>query len=312
MTYEKFWNSSVTHYGRRLNAQNDFYNMLITSAGAVRDFVYLPDNLIPTQKSEFKISNINFSDCSFAKTNIENIEFYNCKFYNCKFNLSKFKNCKFHDCKFTFTNMFKVEVEKCYWDADFFYDIIPNYSYFRTAVKASNICVTFFQTLYHNAKDSGQEEHQKNADYHFKKWKGLNLLQKRFVKLPYTEKISWSKFSLKYLFNLFQYIFTGYGYRVSNFIMTFIVGFIFFLYINHSKWAIYKVHERDVPILSFHSDSANIRSSVFYTLDATTKLIDSQMQPTSDTGMIWLSIQGVFGFLLLSGLITIILNKFVK
>src|SRR5689334_20205303 len=99
MTFEKFWDASIAQYGRKLNVQQDFYDMLITAAGAVRDFVYLPNDLIPTQRSESKISSIKFSDCSFSKTNIENIEFHNCSFYNCKFYLTTFKNCKFHDCK---------------------------------------------------------------------------------------------------------------------------------------------------------------------------------------------------------------------
>lgn len=311
-TYKEFWNFSVDRYTTRLDNQAAFYKMLEPSIGGVRDFVYMPIELIPQTKKERKITKKTFSDCSFAKTHFQNIEFYNCRFVNCKFNLSKFTNCKFHDCDFNTVNMSFVEVTKSYLDPNFFGCIIPNYKNFPVAVQSANMCLTFFQTLYHNAIETGQEEHKKNADYHFQKWKGLNYLQKRFTKQPYSEEIAWNEFLIKYPFNLLQYLVTGYGYRVSNFIITFIGGFIFFLYVNHSKWLMYRVCERDVPILSFHSDSANISSSIFYTLDATTKLIDSQMQPTSDLGMTWLSIQGVFGFLLLSGLITIILNKFVK
>lgn len=311
-TYKDFWNFSIGRYTTQLANQTDFYKMLATSAGGVRDFVYMPLDLIPQTKQEHKITRVTFSDCSFAKTHLQNIEFYSCKFVNCKFNLSKFTNCKFHDCDFNTVNMSFVEVTNSYLDPDFFGSIIPNYRNFSVAVQSANMCVTFFQTLYHNAKDTGQEEHKKNADYHFQKWKGLNYLQKRFTKQPYSDKITWSEFLKKYPLNLFQYLVTGYGYRVTNFLFTFILVFCFFGFKNYTNWTVYDVEKRDVEINSFKPDSSSIETTFYYTLDATTKLIDSQMQPKSMEGMLWLSLQGVVGFILLSCLITIILNKFVK
>jgi len=312
ITYINFWDFSISQYARQISTQADFYQMLLTSAGAVRDFVYLPTQLKPASRAEIKITKTTFSDCSFAKTDFENLEFYNCNFFNCKFNLSKFIDCKFHDCKFTFVNMSFVQVTNSYLDANSFGNIIPNYRNFKIAVKSSNMCVTFFQTLYHNANDTGQEQHKLSADYHFQKWKGLNLIQKRFVNRPFSYKISLTEFLKKYPISLFQYIFTGYGYKIWNFLFSFLLGFSFFLTINHIMWKQFNVCERDVPLQSFSCIVPNFKTSIFYTLDATTKLIDSQMQPTSDSGMFWLCGQGVFGFLLLTGVINIISNKFVK
>jgi uncharacterized protein YjbI with pentapeptide repeats len=309
---ENFWNFDINQYGRQIISQNDFYEMLITAAGGVRDFVYLPKSITPINKNDYKITHTTFSDCSFSITTIENIEFYGCKFINCKFLKTKFINCKFHDCKFELTNMSFAEVSKTYIDPDFFRNIIPNYTYFSLSVNSANMCTTFFQTLYHNAKDSGQEEHKKNADYHFKKWKGLNLIQKRFTEQPFTDKISWKEFLTNFPPNLFQYVVTGYGYRISNYLFTFLLIFFLFFYSNHKNWASFALEKRDVTLNNFNPDSSSLETTFYYTLDATTKLVDSQIQPRSYEGMMWLSFQGVVGFVLLSLLITIIINKFVK
>ena len=180
------------------------------------------------------------------------------------------------------------------------------------SVKSANMCTTFFQSLYNNAKDSGQEEHKKNADYHFKKWKGLNIIQKRFTKQPFTDNISWKEFIFSFPANLFQYVVTGYGYRISNFLFTFLFVFGLFFYNNHKNWESFELEKRDVELNNFKPDSSSIETTFYYTLDATTKLVDSQIQPKSYEGMMWLSFQGVIGFILLSLLITIIINKFVK
>lgn len=312
ITYRDFWNFDINQFGRKINSQNEFYEMLKTSAGGVRDFVYMPTEILPGIKNEYKITHTTFSDCSFAKTTIENIEFYSCEFRNCKFLQTKFINCKFHDCKFELTNMTFAEVSNCYIDPNFFGNIIPNYRCFLLSVQSANMCTTFFQTLYHNAKDTGQEEHKKNADYHFQKWKGLNIIQKKFTKQPYTDNISWKEFIFKFPVNLFQYIVTGYGYRISNFLFSFIFVFGLFFYNNHNKWSLFELEKRDVELNNFNADSSSFETTFYYTLDATTKLVDSQMHPKSFEGMMWLSFQGIIGFLLLSLLITIIINKFVK
>ncbi len=307
-----FWNLSVEQFKRELTTQKDFYDMLLSVDKGVSNFVYKPTILDPSCIDEYRIFNVKFSNCSFAFTEIKNVSFFNCHFENCKFNHCLFENCNFHDCTFRYVNMFRVKVANTYVDPNSFSDIIPNYRDFLGAVQNANMCVSFFQTLLNNAIDTGQPEFEKHADYHFKKWKGINYLQKKFVTSTYYEQIDWFLFLRNFIPNFVQYWITGFGYRVTNFVLTFAVGFSFFFYMNHSNWNSYSVKTRDVLINSFQTDTANIKSSIYYTLDATTKLIDSQMQPTTDLGMAWLSIQGVFGFLLLSGLITIILNKFVK
>ena len=105
----------------------------------------------------------------------------------------------------------------------------------------------------------------------------------------------------------------GYGLRLRNLLITFLFIFVIFLFINYTFWDSYVIILKDVSKLEFYNDSiCTILTSFFYTFDVTTKLIDSQLQPTSLNGMVLFVIQGVLGFIFLSGLMTVLINRFVK
>lgn len=85
--------------------------------------------------------------------------------------------------------------------------------------------------------------------------------------------------------------------------------------INFVFWKEYGFHEKDFPINSFNVENVEIVSpiaNIYFTADAMTQLVDSQFQPSTDFGMTFLSIQGFSGFILLSFLITVLINRFVK
>lgn len=308
---KQFWNLDEGQFNRKIESQDEFYTAL-KSADDFRDFVYWPNDLIPKKKFEYKIENKTFTNCSFAFTTFENLIFQNCKFSNCKFNHAKIKDCRFHDCTFKYVNMFKVTVKKTYLEPNSFRNIIPNIRALAGSVKNANMCVTFFQEVLDNSKDEGQPEHTKNADYHFKKWKGLNYFQKRFFPEKDSRRTSNWMFIKKFFPNLSLYMLTGYGYRIPNFLIVFILGFSFFFYKNHLNWKEYGLVKKDLAIDSFNPLEPNLSSTLYYTLDCTTKLIDSQFQATTNFGMGWLTAQSFFGFFLLSALLTIIINKFVR
>ena len=115
-----------------------------------------------------------------------------------------------------------------------------------------------------------------------------------------------------YLLNSLFRITFGYGLRFRNFGATFIIFFLIFFSVNYNNWQSYSLAQKDICIEAFNPDSVSITSNFFYTLDVTTKLIDSQFQPKSDVGMFWLSFQSIFAFILLSALLTILVNRFVK
>lgn len=308
---KKFWDLDEKQFNRKIESQPEFYTAL-KSSDDFKDFVYWPKDLIPEEKHEYKIENKTFTNCSFAFTNIENITFLNCKFSNCKFNHDTIKYCWFHDCSFQYVNMFKVTVKNTYIEPNSFRNIIPHVRDFIGSINTANMCVTFFQELLDNSKDEGQPEHSKQADYHFRKWKCLNYIQKRFKPEKDSRRTSNWMFVKKFIPNLSLYIITGFGYKIPNFLIVFLIGFCFFAYFNHLNWKNYGLQQKDLLIEVFNPSEPNLGSTFYYTLDCTTKLVDSQFQATTSFGMVWLTVQSLFGFFLLSALITIILNKFIR
>lgn len=308
---KEFWNLDSGQFKSKIESQEELYKILNISDD-VKDFVYWPKELKPNSKNQYKIENKTFTNCSFAITEIENILFQNCKFNNCKFNHAKIKECRFHDCSFQYVNMFKVVVKKTYVEPNSFRNIIPNIRDFKGCLKNANMCVTFFQEILDNSKDEGQPEHTKQADYHFRKWKGLNYIQKRFYPEKDSRRTTNWTFIKKFVPNMLLYFFTGYGYKIPNFVIVFLVGFSFFFYKNYNNWLDYGLVKKDLEIESFNPELPNYSSTFYYTLDSTTKLVDSQFQATTEFGMFWLTTQSLFGFFLLSALLTIIINKFVR
>lgn len=308
---KQFWNLDENHFNRKIISQEEFYTAL-KSTDDLKDFVYWPTSLIPQKPVEHKIENKTFTNCSFAFTTFENIIFQNCKFINCRFNHAKIKECRFHDCLFKYVNMFKVTIKKTYLEPNSFRNIIPNIQNFKGSIKNANVCVTFFQEILDNSKDEGQPEQAKQADYHFRKWKGLNYIQKRFAPEKNSRTTTNWTFIKKFVPNMLLYFFTGYGYKIPNFLIVFFIGFSFFFYKNYNNWLNYGLVKKDLKIESFNPELPNYSSTFYYTLDSTTKLVDSQFQATTEFGMAWLTAQSFFGFFLLSALLTIIINKFVR
>jgi len=86
-----------------------------------------------------------------------------------------------------------------------------------------------------------------------------------------------------------------------------------FFVLNCVFWQEYGLTTNNsLPVNVFDKDSVSTSSNFYYTLDAATKLVDSPFQVTTDFGIILLIIQSFVGFIFLSALIAIIINRFVK
>ena len=268
------------------------------------NILYRPDIFeSKTENTKFKVKETNFTNVSFSKTELKNIYFDKCNFKDSLFIGTKIIDCEFHNCTFKNVNTHKIKINNTYINPLSF---VKNIKEFNKA----NICTHLFHELLNNSKDYEQSKFGRDAQYHFEKWKTRNILKECF--LDKNPKVSFWKFLSSYPLNwVFKWSF-GYGLRLRNFIVTFIVIFSFFFYKNHNNWNSYKFVEKGKVIEGFSTDSTNVTSNLFYTLEATTKLIDSQLQPTSSLGMNWLLIQSLLGFILLSALVTIIINRFVK
>lgn len=288
---------------RTFNTQQELIDQLAVSTD-LRNILYNPPVLEPTTlHPKLKIKNTTFTNVSFSKTQLNQVVFINCKFEDCLFIGTEILNCEFHNTYFKNCNPFKITFKETYINPASFNKCI-------TGTDKANIGVHLFQQLLNNSDDKLQLNFSREAQYQFKKWQDKLTINKFFNKQPYS--ISFWQFLISYPFNRMYRLTFGYGLRLKNFAITFIIVFVSFFIINARNWKSYALEKKDVRIEAFNGDSSNFHSNFFYTLDATTKLVDSQFQATSNNGMAWLTIQNLFGFILLSGLITIILNRFVK
>lgn len=280
------------------------FERLLNMSDSFKNALYKSDELKESAgRKNLKIKDCSFSNFSFSKTKIKNVIFINCKFTDCLFIGAEIKDCEFSNCRFSNVNTFKIVIENTYINPDSFIDSIKG-------IEKSNIGIHLFQQLLQNSRQQGQQKFSRVAEYNFNKWSDNLTLNKYRNEKPY--KISFCQFLKEYPLNiLFKWTF-GYGLRFRNFIVTFSICFISFFFVNMYNWTNYSLKEKDICIDAFHPDSTGVVSNLFYTMDVTTKLVDSQFQPTSNIGMFWLSFQSIVAFILLSGLITILINRFVK
>jgi hypothetical protein len=290
----------------RIMDQADFESALGFSTGLTNQ-IYWYSKLGPTTTTTphrtLKINKFTFTNFSFSKTEIVGVMFNECVFEDCLFVGVTLKNCEFHNCVFKEVNTHKIVIKDCYIDPASFKHAVKGYKY-------ANIGIHLFQQLLQNSKERSQRTFERHAEYHFKKWNNKVLLMKYRLGQPY--KLSFGRFFPQFVGNsLLDFIF-GYGLRFRNFALTFVTVFVFFWALNFKYWNAFAFDKKDLKIESFSPDSANIISSGLYTLDVTTKLVDSQFQPTSSVGMYWLAAESICAFILLSALVTLILNRFVK
>mgnify|MGYP006430977091 CR=1 FL=1 len=270
----------------------------------LRSVLFEPDSLKPLSPfAKFKIRDTSFNNVSFSKTKLDRVVFINCTFEDILFIGTDIENCEFHNCKFKNCNTHKIKISKTYINPG-------NFSGCFNKIGQANIAVHLFQQLINNSIDEGQSDFRRKAEYNFKKWQDRLAINKFWNSEPY--KISLLSFIRQYPLSWLYRYFFGYGLRLRNFIFSFSAIFLLFFIINYMNWAKYELLTKDLSISVYDKNTVNVSSNFYYTLDATTKLVDSQFQATSNFGMLWLSFQSIIGFIFLSALITIILNRFVK
>lgn len=288
-----------------INSQADF-QALYDRSDNVDNVIYWPDELAGISSiSKLKIKSITFLNVSFKNTLIKNVEFSNCHFEDCLFLGATIENSKFLECSFKGVNTYGITITDTYLNPSFFKNNFKWNHYTK-----SNIAVQLFQELYNNAVKQDITDFSKIAKYHILLWEDKLLISKYHFNRPYP--IKWYKYYSEIIPNSFFRYGFGYGFRLRNFVVSFmIIFFMCFLY-NKDNWQLYNFHERDFNIEDFTYSSYSHYANLFYTLDVLTKSVDSQFQPSSNFGMIAYSVQGGIGLIFFSLLVTVLINKFVK
>jgi uncharacterized protein YjbI with pentapeptide repeats len=140
------------------------FTELLKTSRHIHSVLYRPNEL-----KKFKIKDITFENCSFAKTTIQNVTFFNCVFIDCLFIGSTIMKVEFHDCIFKNCNFFKSNFTSVYAKPVQFKEAI-------TDNKFANIAVHLFQQLRENYHSESQREYKNEAEYYFHYWDRRNSL----------------------------------------------------------------------------------------------------------------------------------------
>lgn len=291
---------------KEVGRESEFKSIVSSEESEIRDILYRPD-ILKNDKGfpRYKVQRKTFVNVSFTKTKLKNIDFTLCHFEDCLFIGTVIQNCQFHQCTFKNVNTHQIEFKQTYIDPESFKN-----NYYRTDISKSNLAVNLFQQLLDNSRNEEQSEFARISNYYFKKWQGRLSKNKYFNKQPY--KINGWEFFIEYTPNFLNRWIFGYGLRLRSFIATFLILYGIFYFTNLIYWCDYRFHEKDFSIASFNAENISPVANIFFTADAMTQLVDSQFQPQTDFGMSMLTIQGFSGFILLSFLITVLINRFVK
>lgn len=302
---------------KELQSQQDFINLLITNE-PIKDYIYIPNNLynILDNESEeikpnnrrapnLKIRTKTFINVSFKSTLIKGVDFQECHFEDCLFLGTNFEDCKFIECSFKGVNTYGIKISNTYINPSFFDGNFKGYN-----PSYSNIIVQLYQVIYNNSRDLELTNFARKAKYNIQKWEGNLLISKFKYKRPY--KISFLQFISQYIPNYLSRKVFGYGLRLRNFIITFTLLYSICFLLNMWLWDKYNLKNKDILIESFCASNYSNLANFFFTTDMLTKIIDSQFQPTSNLGMVFLTIQSGLGLILFTFLITVLINRFVK
>jgi hypothetical protein len=132
-----------------------------------------------------------------------------------------FSAVQFHQCRFRNCNFYKAEIINCYFD--------PKSVEFDRKYKwtASNIGVTFFQTLLSNSSNARQPFFEIEADIRFRQWKRAQLCydyrQKRIGRIELVSSFVRS--------GLYEAL-CGFGYKPFRFAVWTVSIFFFLAFIN--------------------------------------------------------------------------------
>ena len=217
-----------------VTSQLDLVN-LTSLNDTVDNIIYRPNNLSGSSDiHKLKLKFITFENVSFKDTKFENVEFTNCHFEDCLFLGAKFIKCKFLECSFNGCNTLGLSIEKTYLNPYFFSGNFKFNHYTK-----SNIAVQLFQELYNNSVQQDYSEFAKKAKYYLLLWEDKLLISKFFFNKPYP--IKWYKFYSHFIPNSFFRFGFGYGFRLRNFIISFILIFVSCFICNKHYWARYSL-----------------------------------------------------------------------
>ena len=244
----------------------------------------------PDRLESMRIQGVTFENFSFSKTSIEKTTFKDCKFKDCLFIGTEFKLVEFHDCVFECCNFFKSKFINVYARPRQFKKAV-------TDINFANIAIHLYQQLRENYYQTSQREFKNEAEYCFSVWKRKNDFMQAKRKKVSVYKY-WPKYILSYLYD----ITLGYGYKLTNLVVTTFVIVFLLIILNH-------IFSSE---LSSVNSNESLLKSTYFTITTMATLGASGYAPKSDVGYLLVIVNVLTGVSIFSVTINSIFKKVIR
>jgi hypothetical protein len=252
----------------------------------------------PSPNTQFE--NKTFRNVRFSSFKFFNINFQNCKFIDCLFINTQFIGCSFHRSKFVDCNAFKAKFRDTYIDPNIFI-LNKKYQKYDRKKKTSqaNIGAGIYHELFLNAMRTHQPHFASEAEFLFKKW---SRKEKRW---SYgVDHIGLWEYLGFWLKDYFWYLVSGYGQRISWFMISTLLITLLCSTLIHVIWSHLGLSTSGGSI-----PQGSLLTSAYYTVVITTTLGFGDITPTTEWGRILSMFLTVGGLMWYSILAAVIIKK---
>ena len=237
--------------------------------------LYFPREFASPEDKPLVFRGKKFHEVSFKDSIIKNTRFIECEFRNCLFIGASAVDCEFVDCVFFDTNTSKMKFTNCLIDPLSFE---RNFDFKNDA----NIAIDLYHSLYRNSAETHQPKYALSSLYRMKKAESKNLDSKfkrgRIGKKQYYIEKS------KHIIHDFA---SGYGLKLTNVARLLAIVICVFSILNYFFSS--SIFTRDVGVSTF-------LDSIYFTCVTITTLGYGDMTPDTQFGRIFITIQTLAGF----------------
>ena len=235
---------------------------------------YYPEHFGPVSRNHYVFRQKEFVEISFKDSDLVKVKFIRCKFVRCLFIGAKASQCEFVDCYFESTNTLKWEINSSLIDPEQFdknFDLVND----------TNIAIDLYHSLYKCSVEEHQPEYAVESLYRMREAEFKHLdskLNRKTIK-------KWDYYQTKSISFLYREI-SGYGLRPSR-IARFaaVVTFIFTILNWGFSSSMFDTCKFDGFV-----------DAIYFTVITMTTLGFGDITPVTSIGKIFVSIQAVVGF----------------
>jgi hypothetical protein len=259
--------------GDRIDSLSEF--MRAETDNCFSNILYYPRDFTNSENKPLVFKEKKFQGVSFKDTTMKNIRFIGCEFKNCLLIGAKAVDCEFIDCTFLHTNTSKMKFINCLIDPLSFennFDLKDD----------ANIAIDLYHSLYRNSSETHQPKYALTSLYRMKKSES-KYLDSKFKRDRITSK-QYYKEKITHLAHDFA---SGYGLKLLNVARLLLIVIVVFSTFNYLLSSY--IFTQDDGVNTF-------LDSIYFTCVTITTLGYGDMTPDTQFGRVFVIIQTLAGF----------------